>query len=551
MKTAIYVRVSTTHQIDKDSLPMQKQDLIYYNEHIIGNQEYEIFEDAGYSGKDTDRPAFQDMLKRLRKHEFSHVLVWKLDRVSRNLLDFAQLYKELKSLGVTFISKNEQFDTSSAIGEAMLKIILVFAELERNMTSERVIATMVSRANNGIWNGGRIPYGYDYIKEEKRFVLNEKEANIVRLLYNKYLEGGTLISLSRYMNEHGYTTRSGNEWNPASIHIILTNIFYTGSYRYNMYATSSRILKKPETEWVVVPNHHEAIITEELFKATQDRLHSLDKGMYYAPKDPSKHLFNKKLICKACGTILSSGKGAPNKAGVSYSYYICPRKRKASAEQCACTSDVTVGEFVLNYIIHLINASKQIDNFGNLSEFQNYLLEGACFDYIESISPIEEIFSSLNRTGISSIKINIPDSSNAESTDKLREKLNTTNRAIKRLDELYLFDDTALPKETYVANRTELLEISESLQNELDQLESKNKLLSDDDFVSTASSALFMLTITNRNYANFKKLYRVCDRKILSKFIDSSIESIVIDGKKVQSITFSNGLTHTFNFKNT
>ena len=140
-KVAIYIRVSTLHQVDKDSLPMQRKDLIAYASLILGIADYEIFEDAGYSGKNTDRPDFQTMMDRVRKGEFTHILVWKIDRISRNLLDFAEMYEELQELRVTFVSKNEQFDTSSAIGEAMLKIILVFAELERNMASERVTAT--------------------------------------------------------------------------------------------------------------------------------------------------------------------------------------------------------------------------------------------------------------------------------------------------------------------------------------------------------------------------------------------------------------------------
>ena len=109
-----------------------------------------MFEDAGYSAKNTDRPRYQQMMARLRTGEFSHLVVWKIDRISRNLLDFAAMYEELKRLGVVFVSKNEQFDTSTAIGEAMLKIILIFAELERKMTSERVTAVMLSRANNGL-----------------------------------------------------------------------------------------------------------------------------------------------------------------------------------------------------------------------------------------------------------------------------------------------------------------------------------------------------------------------------------------------------------------
>ena len=95
-------------------------------------------------------------MSRIRDGEFTHLVVWKIDRISRNLLDFSAMYAELKKLGVVFVSKNEQFDTSTAMGEAMLKIILVFAELERNMTSERVTAVMLSRANNGQWNGGRV-----------------------------------------------------------------------------------------------------------------------------------------------------------------------------------------------------------------------------------------------------------------------------------------------------------------------------------------------------------------------------------------------------------
>ena len=192
-KAALYIRVSTTMQVDKDSLPLQKNDLINYAKYALDIPEYEIFEDAGYSAKNTDRPRYQQMMSRLRTGEFSHLIVWKIDRISRNLLDFAAMYEELKQLGVVFVSKNEQFDTSTAIGEAMLKIILIFAELERKMTSERVTAVMVSRANNGQWNGGRVPFGYYYDKQTKEFSINEDEAFVVRLIYDKYEETKSLL----------------------------------------------------------------------------------------------------------------------------------------------------------------------------------------------------------------------------------------------------------------------------------------------------------------------------------------------------------------------
>lgn len=166
-KVAIYVRVSTHWQIDKDSLKVQEKELIVYCEMILGIKDYVVFNDPGYSAKNTDRPKYQEMMERIRSGEFTHLLVWKLDRISRNIIDFAMMSEELKQLGVTFVSKNEQFDTSTAMGEAMLQIIMVFAQFERKQTAERVTAVMLSRAEDGEWNGGRVPYGYLWDKEKR------------------------------------------------------------------------------------------------------------------------------------------------------------------------------------------------------------------------------------------------------------------------------------------------------------------------------------------------------------------------------------------------
>ena len=166
-KAAIYIRVSTHWQVDKDSLKVQRRELIAYVTLVLGITDYVVFEDPGYSAKNTDRPEYQAMMDRIRTGEFTHLVVWKIDRISRNLIDFATMHDELQSLGVTFVSKNEQFDTSSAIGEAMMRIILIFAELERKTTAERVTAVMLSRASVGQWNGGHVPYGYSWSKEEK------------------------------------------------------------------------------------------------------------------------------------------------------------------------------------------------------------------------------------------------------------------------------------------------------------------------------------------------------------------------------------------------
>ena len=264
-KAALYLRVSTEYQADKDSLPMQRKDLVAYSTLVLGIEDYVVFEDAGYSGKDVERPAFQQMMSRIRKKEFTHVLVWKIDRISRNLMDFSNMYQEFQDYGVTFVSKNEQFDTSSAMGEAMLKIILVFAELERKMTAERVMATMVSRANSGQWNGGRIPFGYEYDPKKKEFSIVEHEAEVCRKLRDDLLEYRSLAHTSRLLNSLGFRTRAGFEWSPTTVWIIASSPFYYGAYRYNRYRvySKSKRTERPKNEWVIIKDHHPAIFTED------------------------------------------------------------------------------------------------------------------------------------------------------------------------------------------------------------------------------------------------------------------------------------------------
>lgn len=115
-KVAIYIRVSTLYQVDRDSLPMQRKDLIAYASLILGIEEYEIFEDAGYSGKNTDRPAFQERMQRIRKENYP-VLVWKIDRISRNLLDFAEMYEELQELGLLLSARTNSLTLRPLLGK--------------------------------------------------------------------------------------------------------------------------------------------------------------------------------------------------------------------------------------------------------------------------------------------------------------------------------------------------------------------------------------------------------------------------------------------------
>ena len=247
MKVAIYTRVSTHHQIDKDSLPLQREDLINYSKYVLNSKDYVIFEDAGYSGKNTDRPAFQDMIKRIKAGEFTHLLVWKIDRISRNLLDFCDMYDNLKKYNCIFVSKNEQFDTSSAMGEAMLKIILVFAELERKLTGERVKSVMLDRANKGLWNGAPMPLGYKWDSKIKFPVIDENEKETIETIFKLYLQNESTSVVRNYLNANNIKTKRDGSWTTKTVTDIIRNPFYVGTYRYN-YRESARGKKKNEEE---------------------------------------------------------------------------------------------------------------------------------------------------------------------------------------------------------------------------------------------------------------------------------------------------------------
>ena len=145
-KVTVYTCVSNYVQIDDDTLEIQQNELINYIS--LNYNDYVVFEDGGYSGDNTLRPKYQKMLFRLQECEFIYLLVWKIDRVSRNILDFSDLYTEFQSLDVTFISKMEQYDTFTIIGQTFLKIYIIIAELEQHYASERVNAVLYPKVGN-------------------------------------------------------------------------------------------------------------------------------------------------------------------------------------------------------------------------------------------------------------------------------------------------------------------------------------------------------------------------------------------------------------------
>ena len=562
-RVAIYCRVSTVHQIDKDSLPMQRKDLISYADLILHAREYTVFEDAGYSGKNTDRPEFQRMMTMLRTGAYTHLLVWKIDRISRNLLDFATMYAELKQLGVTFVSRSEQFDTSTAMGEAMLKIILVFAELERNMTSERVTATMISRANAGKWNGGRIPYGYDYDADTMTFSVNEEEAAVVRRIHDEYEERKSLINLARNMNHDGLTTRSGVMWNPVSLSLILRSRFYTGDYEYNRIrgGTGKRNDLKDKSEWVTVTDHHPSIISrsqKERILQIMDQNTRIDRQKYRKSARGFVHLFGGLIYCGSCGHLLRVSSSGEKKDGFRYTRYICPTRLKSYDHcQAKSTSDPVLGEIVFGYILNMINAQNSIDTIGSPLELQDRLLTGSTFHYIDHIEEtgLKDLYTVLKSGKVreniygASLKLQPSKKPDSELT-RLRREIEKTQKALERLRSLYLIDDSISEKD-FILQRQELINREAELQEKLDTMNSDYTMpgISDEEFLSKASQFILTQKLTNRKSISFTRLMKEIEPVIIRDFLLATIDRITINGGLVSSITFRNGLSHTFVYK--
>lgn len=560
-KAAIYVRVSTQYQVDRASLPVQREELINYAKYALGISDYVIFEDAGYSAKNTDRPDYQQMMARMRTGEFSHLLVWKIDRISRNLLDFSVMYAELKELGVVFVSKNEQFDTSSAMGEAMLKIILIFAELERKTTSERVSAVFVSRANDGIWNGGKVPYGYSYDKESKTFSIAEDEAKIVRLIYSLYESEKSIVRVARIMNERGLKSRAGSDWSPTTVHTILSSPFYSGTYRYNYRDESNtkRFREKGKDEWVLVENHHPAIVSPERQAAVGVILESkrYNKNATYQRKNV--HVFAGLLTCGCCGSTMAATTDKVRADGWRPSMYICSRRRKSEDCTNKYVSDVSLGPFVLNFFANLIKASNSFGRTTSIETLEKKLLRGEALSRVDHIERpgLEELYNHL-RSGFDEKRFESPTIAATESSADLSERdlllseKRRLERALNRLKTIYLYGDDEMASKDFNIEReriTKALSEVDSRINELDIANAFDLSLSDEAFMQKASQFILTQQLLDKRYVNYERFIRQIDPKIVKDFLNETVSNFCIKDGLTTSILLKNGIELRFSYK--
>lgn len=488
-KAAIYIRVSTAYQIDKDSLPMQRKMCIAYCE--LHGLDYIVFEDAGVSAKSEKRPAYQDMMQRFREGEFSHLIVYKLDRISRNLIDFMGMYEELENLYVTFISLNENFDTNTAMGKAMLAIMIVFAQMEREIDSERVLSVMISRAENtrpevneghGLWNGAQTPYGFIFNDEIKYPVPDENgELPYLHLIYDMYEEVQSTKAISRYFNRNNIPSKRGGKWTSKVIADIIKNRFNIGEYSYNK-RESGRGPYKPVEEWVIRPNNHPAVIDIDQFNRCNKILESNRKT---AKKRNIKHvhIFRGILKCHKCGSSTSCSKDKRRLNGISPSVYSCSLRQSDLDDGCSNSSNVSdyvVGNFVIPFIINYYRVYKNFKLIAKAKDpietLEKQLLKGSKFHgtSIEE-SSLTNIYNVLMKSSDLRNKTYYPITDNADETrykakieiENMQKELEKCNVALQRLTELYLFNEEAMSKKEYLSKKKELELKVDSIKKEI------------------------------------------------------------------------------------
>ena len=190
-RCAIYVRKSTQYGLQQDFNSLKAQQAIcsayiQSQQHKGWTEIQKVYEDAAQSGGTLERPAMQDLLADVERGRIDVIVVYKLDRLSRSLLDFVRLLDVFQRYGVTFACITQNFDTADSLGRLVMNVLLTFAQFEREMTGDRIRDKRRAMCLKGMWSGGRPPLGYDLIKH--KLVVNREEAEIVRFIYDRYIE---------------------------------------------------------------------------------------------------------------------------------------------------------------------------------------------------------------------------------------------------------------------------------------------------------------------------------------------------------------------------
>ena len=389
MFDAIYTRQS----VDKmDSISIESQ-LEYCKYETRGNP-YKSYSDKGYSGKNTNRPAFEEMLEDIKQGKISRVIVYKLDRISRSILDFANMMEVFAEHNVEFVSSTERFDTSTPIGRAMLNICIVFAQLERETIQKRVADAYYSRSKRGFYMGGRIPYGFEKVKTEidgiktSKYVPIPEEAEQIRLMYSLYAdEDNSLGDIIAYFNKNGIKHLRGGMWSAGRISEILRNPIYVMADAdvYDFFKSQGANIINPVSDYT---GYNACYLYQGTVSKTRKQLDLTDKEIVLAPHQgiiPSGDWLKCRIRClnnrqstKTCKATTSwlVGKVKCGKCGYGLTivkantkwrrYFVCATALATKKENCQGTGGTIYADVLEEYMLNAIR--NKLSEFKTLSQ---------------------------------------------------------------------------------------------------------------------------------------------------------------------------------------
>lgn len=485
----------------KDSISIESQ-FDFCMREVFEGTEVKKYKDKGFSGKNTDRPDFQRMMKDIKAGKIKRVIVYRLDRISRSLLDFSSMFETFKKYDVEFVSVSEKFDTSTPVGKAMLSIIMIFAELERETIQQRITDNYYERGKLGMFLGGNVPFGFELmptkIDGKKTNMLSPtNKIEYIKELFDKYSSTNTsLKSLAYGLNDSGVKTKFENNWDSAKISRLLKSPVYVkadvdiynyfknmgcifhndleeyngenGLYVYgNNVSTSTKFQNLEGYHVVITP--HEGIVDSETWLKCQ---YKLSKNKQIKNSGKSKYSWLSGLIkCKKCEYAMSVNKSILSPKNGTYAFYFRCSGR-ALKKVCDAKSvridkiEQIVEENMFNYINTLSNTLKidkvketkkindlKISISNKETEIENLVdnLASAKVVAMKYINQrIEKIDSELTLLKEELKKINLDDSLDNEEIIEFRKLIPIWSQltidekkvfSIKLIDKVYVEDD--------------------------------------------------------------------------------------------------------------
>lgn len=329
VRCAVYTRKSTEEGLEQEfnSLHAQRDSAEAY----IKSQKQagwvcspEHYDDGGFTGANLDRPALKRLLADIDKGLIDSVVTYKVDRLSRSLLDFAKIMETFEKRHIAFVSVTQMFNTATSMGRLVLNVLLSFAQFEREIISERTRDKIAAARRKGKWVGGQPLLGYDV--QGSKLVVNEEEAVRVRAIFELYLKHQGLIPVVQELEKRDWLTkrwqtrkghfRGGQRFTKSSLHHLLTNPVYLGKVKY-----------KKE----VHAGEHQAIIFPDLWQQVQELLRQKSPGT--TARTESHALLKGVLRCRPCGFAMTPAFAAKN-GGKRYRFYACVNALKRGRQIC-------------------------------------------------------------------------------------------------------------------------------------------------------------------------------------------------------------------------